>query len=124
MYNQEPLSNEQLRQLIESNARAIQGNSESIAELRQQVSGNSAAIGELRQEIAETNQIVRELRQEIAETNQIVREGFQAVQADMQQLARFMSQFFQGQASHNGIVDGALEDHERRLNQLEIETGE
>jgi hypothetical protein len=110
MYNQEPLSNEQLRQLIESNARAIQGNSESIAELRQQVSGNSAAIGELRQEIAETNQIVRE--------------GFQAVQADMQQLARFMSQFFQGQASHNGIVDGALEDHERRLNQLEIETGE
>jgi hypothetical protein len=96
MYSQEPLSNDQLRQLIESNARAIQGNSESIAELRQ----------------------------EISQTNQIVREGFQAVQADMQQLARIMSQFFQGQANHNGIVDGALEDHERRLNQLEIETGE
>lgn len=97
MYSQDPLSNDQLRRLIESNARAIEGNSESIAELRQQVS----------------------------ETNQIVREGFQAVQSDIQQLAQFMSQFFQGQANHNNLVDGSLEEHERRITQIEVnESGE
>ncbi len=105
MYSQDPLSNDQLRQLIESNARAIQGNSESIAQLRQQVNTTSESI--------------IELRQQVSETNQIVREGFQAVQSDIQQLAQFMSQFFQGQANHNNLVDGSLEDHERRIAQVE-----
>ncbi len=98
--NSEPLSNEELRQLIESNARAVLANSDAIAELRTR----------------------------IQETRDVMEQGFVTVSVEMATLAasldrltRLSENFFLGQGRHNRITNEVMENHETRITQLEAE---
>ena len=66
------MTDDELRQLIESNARAVQANSESIAQSR---ASSEAADQRLRESIDATNQ---QLRESIDATNQQLRESSEA----------------------------------------------
>jgi hypothetical protein len=93
----------ELRQLIESNARAITANSDAIA-------ANTAGNAELRESIAALGQRVDQLTLASQRTEQIA-----------QDLLQEMRQYFSYQAHTNRVFDGALEDHEQRLQNLEGE---
>jgi hypothetical protein len=104
----------ELRQLIESNARAIAANTAGNAELRESI----AAIGQridsvntaLGQRIDTLGQRVDQLTLASQRTEQIA-----------QDLLQEMRQYFSYQAHTNRVFDGALEDHEQRIQNLEGE---
>jgi ABC-type transporter Mla subunit MlaD len=96
-YNEEELSPRELRQLIASNARAIE------------------ALGQRVEQINEA------LGQRIDQTNETIDRLAQATNADITRLAQLMEQFFHYQGSTNVFMQGALERHEERLHRLETE---
>lgn len=69
--NDQPLSYEQLMQLIASNAKATQANSSAIAELRGITQENSSAIAELREITQENSSAISELREAVSHIGQV-----------------------------------------------------
>ncbi len=94
MPNHKPLTPQQLFDLCESNARAIEALANQAAEDRER---HETSMAELRLSIAETNRVV-------AETSRTV-----ALQAQT------LYRYFQGQANQNRLVSDVLEGHESRI---------
>jgi methyl-accepting chemotaxis protein len=89
------LTPNELRQLVESNARAIASNSDLIAQNNQ-----------------ETNA-------KINQTNETINQLAQATARDVQNLARFMEEFFRHQGFTNQVMQDGLENHQERLDRID-----
>lgn len=106
------LTPSELRQLIASNAKAVQANSSAIAETREIVDSNARAIAETRA-IADSN------ARAIQALSSDMFEGFAAVQRDIQALSRFLENYAEGQARQNRHVSEDLQAHDERIARLE-----
>ena len=77
----------ELRALVAGNARAIQGNANAIAELRDGIAQQGTQITELRESIAQQGTQIAELRDGIAQQGNQIMQGISEVVAMVGELA-------------------------------------